>query len=689
MAAQLDRYQALLRGRRSLGSSVPAIVRDIDERLSSVEGAGAPEGGDQVNADDPRLSDRRAPLPGSVDNESMADVPEATFKLRPPGAGSGKPIDGTAAQARQSIGFFAAVTDISEAHVPGSVQAVRTDGYAVAGDGGGAHYTRAASEPAHAAKLQTADGAWWEMGGGEITPAQFGIRGDGSNETAKLQAMLNFAPGKTITWAHGKVYGYSSLQVPDGVTFRGRGATFRRLAPSTQPGFVIAGNFSADDLRIESPGGAGGDKAIRITGSNVEIGNLTVLADAEGVSASLNWAVEIAPPTEGGRLSRIRIGAATCINWATFMVARQVSMLTVSDTVIERYRTALYLIDVIKSRLSNFDVRGLSAAVNGKNGENALLLEATAPYACADLTFEDWSVADAGEHSYRLGGQQTIANVHFIRCSSRRSGSSILTGNLSSGEWHGGCGFKVLGGATEGGTRHKNIYFSQCKVFDVNQQFGAYPGGHGVNNFTPFLIVSADNVHLSGCVVDAEELSASCRQGLLVSSCDGVFVADCIFRKCALIAIKPYQEAVVAGYPGYATPIKEFHVRGGLYEVSTTASASGIVYYMQEAAAYSHANWSIAGAELRGGATAMRIEGAGDGSFANCRAAFAYFDPTSVANATAATPIVTGDGSLSWTIDITAEYRPLAYNIGVANGSTDRRIGTGLALRKSNTWGSL
>lgn len=46
--------------------------------------------------------------------------------------------------------------------LPTSWDAVRTSGYASAGDGGEATYVRVGPEPAHLGKFQSADGAWWE-----------------------------------------------------------------------------------------------------------------------------------------------------------------------------------------------------------------------------------------------------------------------------------------------------------------------------------------------------------------------------------------------------------------------------------------------------------------------------------------------------------------------------------------------
>lgn len=72
-------------------------------------------------------------------------------------------------------------TEISRAQLavtsvePG-VASVRTNGYGVAGDGGGGLYVRAASEPSHGGKVQSADGAWWELvaEAGRVHVLQFG-----------------------------------------------------------------------------------------------------------------------------------------------------------------------------------------------------------------------------------------------------------------------------------------------------------------------------------------------------------------------------------------------------------------------------------------------------------------------------------------------------------------------------------
>lgn len=62
-----------------------------------------------------------------------------------------------------------------------NVQFVETAGYSSVGDGGGALYKRVSSEPSHAGKFQSADGAWWEIvpENGTVSVLQLGAKADG------------------------------------------------------------------------------------------------------------------------------------------------------------------------------------------------------------------------------------------------------------------------------------------------------------------------------------------------------------------------------------------------------------------------------------------------------------------------------------------------------------------------------
>ncbi|WP_342343904.1 hypothetical protein [Brucella intermedia] len=77
---------------------------------------------------------------------------------------------------------FDTVSSVQSANIPTPVNYLRTAGYYSAGDGGGALYKRVVSEPTHAGKIQSADGAWWELSTEYITPNMFGAKCDGIND---------------------------------------------------------------------------------------------------------------------------------------------------------------------------------------------------------------------------------------------------------------------------------------------------------------------------------------------------------------------------------------------------------------------------------------------------------------------------------------------------------------------------
>lgn len=90
---------------------------------------------------------------------------------------------------------FATRTEAIATTISGGSVFLRTAGYAAAGDGGGGLYKKVISEPAHAGKLQSADGAWWELVEFSPSPRQFGAVADGStDDTTALQNAIDAHP---------------------------------------------------------------------------------------------------------------------------------------------------------------------------------------------------------------------------------------------------------------------------------------------------------------------------------------------------------------------------------------------------------------------------------------------------------------------------------------------------------------
>lgn len=110
---------------------------------------------------------------------------------------------------------FSARADVAAAAVGASITHLRTAGYAEPGDGGGALYKRAGAEPAHALKVQSADGAWWELlpDAAGMSIKQAGAKGDGaSNDTTPFQDMA--------AWIEAQ--GGGTILVPEGTYIVGR-----------------------------------------------------------------------------------------------------------------------------------------------------------------------------------------------------------------------------------------------------------------------------------------------------------------------------------------------------------------------------------------------------------------------------------------------------------------------------------
>ncbi|MER8548333.1 hypothetical protein NKH41_21795 [Mesorhizobium sp. M1169] len=95
-------------------------------------------------------------------------------------------------------------------------------GYAAARDGGAACYRRVLSEPNHAGKVQSQDGAWWEIIGDVVTPQMFGAKADGlADDTPSIQAAIDRG-GRYIYLPEG-IYIHTHIELGEGQTLFGAG----------------------------------------------------------------------------------------------------------------------------------------------------------------------------------------------------------------------------------------------------------------------------------------------------------------------------------------------------------------------------------------------------------------------------------------------------------------------------------
>jgi hypothetical protein len=159
---------------------------------------------------------------------------------------------------------YASRAEAEAANIPVPTVAVRIAGYADPGDGGGAVYKRlgAAPNPVRAGHFQSADGAWWELAEAVVNVKMLGVRADGTDETARLQAALDWRGGAD-----------TDLVFPSGY-YKASGLTW------AGPGHLGLQGAAGASFEITTKGGT----LFTATGGHTDIEGFTVYHPTAGAS---------------------------------------------------------------------------------------------------------------------------------------------------------------------------------------------------------------------------------------------------------------------------------------------------------------------------------------------------------------------------------------------------------------------
>lgn len=96
---------------------------------------------------------------------------------------------------------FDTIADLAARNFATPPDSAIVNGYAAAGDGGGALYKKVVSEPSHAGKVQSADGTWFEIAEEVISLKAFGATGDGvTDDTDAVQDAFDYCASAAKPW---------------------------------------------------------------------------------------------------------------------------------------------------------------------------------------------------------------------------------------------------------------------------------------------------------------------------------------------------------------------------------------------------------------------------------------------------------------------------------------------------------
>lgn len=103
----------------------------------------------------------------------------------------------------RTVPSFATRAALEAASVPVSINRVAIRGYTAESDGGGAEYKRVSSEPSHVGKIQSADGAWWEIDDLVLSAGMFASLSDARTTAGDEKLVLDGERGYIPQWTVG------------------------------------------------------------------------------------------------------------------------------------------------------------------------------------------------------------------------------------------------------------------------------------------------------------------------------------------------------------------------------------------------------------------------------------------------------------------------------------------------------
>ncbi len=136
---------------------------------------------------------------------------------------------------------IATVGDLAATLVPVSADTVHLLAFSEVGDGGEANYVRVAAEPSHAGKVQSADGAWWELRADIVDIRMFGANKNRPDNTAQINNAIAYAVGKELFIPPYRYVTTGLLNGVSGIAIRGVRGKSEIYSPTLPSGGSLLG----------------------------------------------------------------------------------------------------------------------------------------------------------------------------------------------------------------------------------------------------------------------------------------------------------------------------------------------------------------------------------------------------------------------------------------------------------------
>lgn len=337
---------------------------------------------------------------------------------------------------------------------------------------------------------------------GIITPEQFGAVGDGSTDdyTAFVNAMnAAVTRGVRLVCDGTKTYAIGpQMTFPANLMMETNGAIFldKVTTSSNSPLFLVSSGCEFDSLRITILSGIVRDRIIRFDGNNIVHGLLEVFSADQ--QANTSDAADAAITYNG---NNVDVGIVRVTN---FDRCQRVAASFVRIGHLEQisYLRGTYITNAAYVKIeSGYHPTASPNAVSISPGYNTFQIACDEIGATHDISIVDQTVLEAGEHSFRIGGPETISNVYFMH--NRIRGAAA-------------CGIKVRGiDGTPVSVNNKNIWICH----NIIQDCGVSSDSVTYLNRCGILVEAVTGLHVIGNKVRTYANASSASIGIRVHRC--------------------------------------------------------------------------------------------------------------------------------------------------------------------------